>query len=186
MIKLNKKRNPIITDYGYHATNSDNMKSIIKLGLIPGFSEKKYTDHDLAKISSYFYNNKQPLYFADLPDIERIPETLVHHFKKKRYDIWLKIDVSSLNQLPDLLMLVLDFRFHTFNNVLSAPDLFYKNNKSLTKVLKKYDYDIPFDKLKTDDDLITELILLTGTFVVNRKISSSYIKDTIPINYENT
>lgn len=186
MIRLTKKKhNPILADYGYHATSSKNLKSIKEKGLIPGYFEKKYIDSDLVKVSSYFYNNKQPIYFADLPDINRIPETLKYHFENQEYDIWLKVDVSDFNQYPDILMLILDFGFRISNNHLFPKyDIYYEHNKSLTKLLKKYDEDIPFESLKTDDDLISELILLTGTFVVNQKITPNYIKGVIPIKYD--
>lgn len=180
-----KKSNPYISDYGYHLTNSKNLNSILKKGLIPGFIEKNYSAAgSFGQISRYFYNNKQPIYFLDILDLNKIPETLRKHFENSNYNIALKVDVSKFNQSPDINMLVIDYDFQViggFGNSLLFSRNEFKNIKSLNKILQKYDFDIPFTELKNNEELQTELIFLTNTFTINQKIDPKYIEEVIKL-----
>lgn len=185
MIKVKRKSNPYISEYGYHLTNSKNLNSILEKGLIPGFHEKNYSPAgSFAQISRYFYNNKQPIYFLDTPNLNKIPETLQKHFQNVNYNVVLKVNVSKFNQLPDINMLVIDYDFQViggFGNSILFSRKEFKNIKSLNKILKKYDYDIPFEELKNNEELQTELIFLTNTFTVNQKIDPKYIEEIIKL-----
>lgn len=193
-----KRRNPFLVEYGYHFTNSENLDSIMKHGLVPGFRGSQQLNDigsdlwydwltpDKQKVADYFYNKKSPIYFSDIPDVRNLPETLIQHFKNSDYDRCLKVNVSKLNQLPDLFMLLIDYKFHyskfkgnEYLSILFASK--FKNNKSLTEQLSKYDYELPFDALKHDEELQSELIFLTGTFVVNERIPPKYIEEIIKV-----
>lgn len=188
MIKLIKKRkkNPNLVEYGYHFTRSTDIDSIMKQGLIPGFKINKnsrwydWLSACQKKIIGYFYNNKAPIYFSDIPSTKNLPASLVEHFNAHDYNKCLKINVTNLNQLPDLFMLHVDYGDYALN----VNHLKYKKIKSLDKILEKYKYIVPFYILKNDEELQSELIFLTGTFIINEKISPNRIEKITNVKYD--
>ncbi len=185
-----KRKNPYLVEHGYHFTDSNNLESIMEKGLVPGIKGEWWYDFQFGcqkQVADKIYNKKSPIYFSDIPDDKNLPETLKQHFKNSNYDICLKVNVSSLNQTPDIFMLIIDYRCSCFNDegiqYLVTNNLKDKKIKSLNNQLEKYDYDIPFYALKEDgdEDLQSELIFLTETFVVNQKIPPKYIEEVIKV-----
>lgn len=188
-----KRKNPYLVEYGYHFTSDHRIDSIMKNGLVPGFrGGKKSLFYEFLtgckkKLIGYFYNYESPIYFTDIPDIRNIPYSLVTHFENENYNKCLKVNVSKLNQLPDLFMLHIDYGCDCTSDNIGNPalnlyPLKHKRIKSLNKVLEKYeDYIVPFYALKEDEYLQSELIFLTGTFVVNEKIPPKYIEEVISV-----
>lgn len=188
-----KRKNPYLVEYGYHFTNSENLDSIIKHGLVPGLKNGDwwydYQDGCRKLIADKIYNKKSPIYFSDIPNDRNLPETLKSHFRNSSYYTCLKVDVTSLNQTPDLFMLIIDYGcncFREFNSTdyyLIVNSLRHTKIKTLQKQLEKYEYAVPFSALKEDGDheLQSELIFLTGTFVVNQKIPPKYIEEIINV-----
>lgn len=174
--KINlKRRNPYLVEYGYHFTNSKNVDSIMKNGLVPGFKNDDYYENlydCVKKIADRIYNKKSPIYFSDIPSERNLPETLKQHFRSNNYDTCLKVNVSSLNQTPDIFMLIIDYGFTCFNDglfyyLVADSRLNVKNNKSLKYQLDKYNYELPFYTLKEngDQELQSELIMLYGHLI---------------------
>lgn len=187
-----KRKNPFLVEYGYHFTDEYNLESIMENGLVPGFKNNswwyEYQDGCRKQIADQIYNKKSPIYFSDIPDDKNLPESLKSHFKNSNYNVSLKVDVSSLNQTPDIFMLIIDYgcscvRDSLMISYLDVNPLRHKKIKSLTSEIEKYDYEIPFYALKEDgdQDLQSELIFLTGTFVVNQKIPPKYIEEIIKV-----
>lgn len=192
-IKRKRKKNPYLVDYGYHFTNSTNIPSIIKNGLIPGLRNNRdslwydWLSPCQKKLLGYFYDNKSPLYFSDILDLRNLPASLIQHFNNNDYNRCLKVNVSKLNQLPDLFMLLIDYKCTCTSDdngdyALNMYNLKYKKIKSLNNLLEKYDHIVPFNVLKTNESLQSELIMFTGTFVIVEKISSKYIEKVNIIN----
>ena len=188
-----KRRNPYLVEYGYHFTSDHRIDTIMKYGLVPGFRGGKnslfyeFLSGCKKKLIGYFYNYESPIYFTDTPSIKNIPYTLVTHFENENYNRCLKVNVSRLNQLPDLFMLHVDYGCDctsTDNGDFAfwMEPLKYKKIKSLNKVLDKYEnFIVPFYALKDDQELQSELIFLTGTFVVNERIPPKYIEEIIKV-----
>lgn len=185
-----KRKNPYLVEHGYHFTNSENLDSIMEKGLIPGIKGDwwyEYQDGCRKKVADQIYKKKSPIYFSDILDKKNLPESLRQHFRNSNYDTCLKVNVSSLNQTPDIFMLMIDYECSCNSDgiitYLNTSRLKYQRNKSLVDQLLKYDYDIPFYALKEDGDqeLQSELIFLTGTFVVNQKIDPKYIEEVISV-----
>ena len=84
---------------------------------------------------------------------------LVDYYKQKRTDLGNNYDI-------------LDEKVAKLNENLAK-----LNIKSLSKEIKKYDYEVPFHALKEDEALQTELIFLTGTFCITKEIPSYYIEE---------
>lgn len=190
--KKRKRRNPYLVDHGYHFTNSENIPSILEYGLIPGLkNNRKSMWYDWLtpcqkKLVGYFYDDKAPIYFSDILDPKNLPETLLQHFKNSDYNRCLKVNTSALNQLPDLFMLVIDHGCQCTSDgrgdyALNMSRLRHKEIKSLNNILNNYDYIVPFYELKENEELQSELIMFTGTFVIIDKISPKYIEKVIRV-----
>lgn len=178
-----KRKNPYLVEYGYHFTNDYRLDSIMEKGLVPGFlNMDHYWEGCQKKLIEKLYK-KSPIYFSDTPNIKKLSNSLINRFKEAGYNTCLKVNVSSLDQSPDLFMLTYDYgcfcetidnQHYLITRMLQDYDV---------KEIEKYDYEIPFYALKKDGDqeLQLELIFLTGTFVVNEKIDSKYIEEVIKV-----
>ncbi len=155
----------------------------------------------------FIFNRKRPLFFIDTPDINRFTTKSMLEYVESKFNLFLKIDVSDYNQYPDYHMLVIDYgcRIHYIDNnfyflINHNKDLYSQyintninHNKDLYlylyDILNYYDYKtiiinnitkytaIPFEDLKTNENLQLELIAYTNCFCIDQDIPPEKIID---------
>lgn len=131
MIKRKSRKNPY--NIGYTFTSSDNVKSILKKGLIPTklFSRKDkdhvtsiVSDYDFDSvykmeesriffIEYYIFNKQRPLFFTNSENIEEIIHAHLKDYIRMK-NIMIKVDCSEYKQYPDYHTLIIDHYFEIF------------------------------------------------------------------------
>lgn len=208
MIKIKKKKNPYLSKYGYHFTNSFRLDNILNKGLLVNYnrggfiadSEKyidSYKEWMIDQISKYKFDSnknyldyflfefKTPLFFTDLPDINRFNTESMQDYADRYFDLILKIDVSEYNQYPDYHMLLIDYdcKIHYDNSFYFLIDIHTRLYQKLSKVLNNYPVifrnfkAIPFEDLKTNENLQLEIISYTNCFCIDQDIPPEKIID---------
>lgn len=183
---IKQRKNPYIVQYGYHVTKSEYVDSILREGLKPSKKDVSFL-HARKAINELIYNGYSPVYFLDLPDLNKIPKKLKDYFRDFKLDVLMKVDVEDFNQLADVYSLFADF------NVRLWPEPGFKSNSELSfditknspKYLKKYVNDddlIPVKEFISNEELATETIFHTESFCINQVISPKYIKDIMRID----
>lgn len=185
------RKNPYISTYGYHLTNSKNLDNILKHGL------KRKIFHKKDNAERWIYNNvlyggKSPLYFfANLNFMKNASDLLQYTFEQNEADILLKVNVEKFNQLADIPHF-LDFveifltcpEPEDYNKCyLEAPDgiedpvaeKIFTYNTFLTS--KK----LPLKRFLTDEKLNEDIIFYTETFCIAEDIPAKYIEKVVKI-----
>jgi hypothetical protein len=178
--KLRKRKNPYISTYGYHATNSDYLKSILANGLKTKLLNKK-DNYERWVYNQILYNGRSPIYFLTVPNFSKVTEELKYTFSESKFDIILKVNVEKFNQLPDLYLL-LDYGE---NFELEIPEKFenaYIRELS-TSPLKNHFWETGKRKVKDflNEDLATDTIIFTESFCIAENIPAKYIEGIIYI-----
>lgn len=214
MIKIKKKKNPYLSKYGYHFTNSFRLDNILNKGLLVNYNRGGFiagldaADADaverrlaevwmIDQISKYKFDSnknyldyflfefKTPLFFTDLPDINRFNTESMQDYADRYFDLILKIDVSEYNQYPDYHMLLIDYdcKIHYDNSFYFLIDIYTRLYQKLSKVLNNYPVifrnfkAIPFEDLKTNENLQLEIISYTNCFCIDQDIPPEKIID---------
>lgn len=190
MIKRKRKlkHNPYIVDYGYHLTSSDYLESILEKGLLPSKKDIDYL-YIRKAINYLIYDKLSPIYFLDIPNLNKIPLKLKDYFNQSGFDVLLKVNVSDFNQLPDVYALVADYGFRLYPEpwLVEMQTGRYKQDSTigrLQKPFKKYanaDGEIPIQDFIKNEELATETIFFTETFCVNERIPPKNIVEVIRI-----
>lgn len=184
MIKIyNKKKNPHISDYGYHLTHRKNLDNILKNGLKRKIYHKK-DNYERWVLNNVLYKGKSPIYFFANVDInKKLSEELRYEINKADFDIMLKCNVNNFNQLADIP------HFLDFSNILlevpeKIENSYLKNeygedDLEIDKIFRYNSFltrgTIPIKKFLTDDSLNESFIFYTETFCIAEDIPSKYI-----------
>ncbi len=180
MIRIKKKlkRNPHVATYGYHATNSNHLKSIMTNGFKTKLLKQK-ENYERWLYNQILYKGRSPIYFLTVPNFSKISEELKYMFDESEVDVILKVNVDKFDQLPDLYLLLdrEEFRLGNFENIedahIYAPIL---NDNPLKEFFDRRKLKI---KNFLNEDLATETIFLTESFCIAENIPSKYIEDVI-------
>lgn len=193
-MKFIKRKNPYLVKYGYHLTHKKHLNAI----LANGFKRKLYfqTDnHERWFLNNTLYGGKSPIYFFTNQETflgKNISPELKHFIKEENYDILLKIDVETFNQLPDIphfldsehfrLKITSDLKNSYIYREIIPPT--WSTESKMFGWFFEVRYQpgrIPIKKFIEDNELMTAVIFYTETFCIADNIGPQYIKDVCKI-----
>lgn len=185
------RKNPYISTYGYHLTNSKNLDNILRHGLKRKIYHKK-DNYERWVLNNVLYGGKSPLYFfANLNFMKNASDLLQYTFEQNEADIILKVNVEKFNQLADIPHF-LDFAEILVNFTKNINDTYlakFENRRLEDPIAEKiFTYNtfltsnrLPLTRFLTNEKLNEDIIFYTETFCIAEDIPARYIEEVIKI-----